>query len=207
MPLIDNITFNLIFEFSLFNLYALPFIFNPLENFFLFFVFEYALSNFHFFPFSFDFLADCFFGSSECQSVEVYVEMAEGGGSWICEKNWDCYAIDSKGTRHYPITPMIEAWSPPQWLRDQWEAERLMELEELREAGLWNPERSEALENTWIERRPQYPGDIYIGDTYIPERDIPSWEEAGEMDSTHPWLLTKPKVSPPKYCHAIMVKL
>ena len=81
MHLIDNITFNLIFEFSFFNLYSLPFIFNPLENFFLFSVFEYALSNFHFFPFSFDFLADCFFGSSECQSVEVYVEMAEGGGS------------------------------------------------------------------------------------------------------------------------------
>ena len=81
-----------------------------------------------------------------------------------------------------------------------------MKLEELREAGLIPTERSETLENTWIETRPQYPGDIYIGDTYIPERDIPSWEEAGEMDSTHPWLLTKPKVSPPKYCHAIIVK-
>lgn len=81
MPLIDIITFSLIFEFSLFNLYSLPSIFNPLENILLFFVFEYALPNLYFFPFSFDFLADCFFGSSECQSVEVYVEMAEGGGS------------------------------------------------------------------------------------------------------------------------------
>ena len=102
---------------------------------------------------------------------------------------------------------MRDAWSPPQWLRDQWHAERLMKLEELREAGLIPTERSEALENIWIETRPIYPGDIYIEDTYIPERDIPSWEEAGEMDSIHPWLLTKPKVSPPMFSHAIIVNL
>ena len=80
MPQLENLTYNLILELSLFHLYSLPFIFSPLENFILFFVIENTLSNFYFFSFSFDFLSNCFFGSSECQSVETYVELAKGGG-------------------------------------------------------------------------------------------------------------------------------
>ena len=95
MPQLENLTYNLILELSLFHLYSLPFIFSPLENFILFFVIENTLSNFYFFSFSFDFLSNCFFGSSECQSVETYVELAEGGrvNLW---KNWECYDTDEE---------------------------------------------------------------------------------------------------------------
>ena len=86
MPQLDSFTYNLILELSLFHLYSLPFIFSPLENFILFFVIENTLSNFYFFSFSFDFLSNCFFGSSECQSVETYVELAEGGKSEFVKK-------------------------------------------------------------------------------------------------------------------------
>ena len=86
MPQLENLTYNLILELSLFHLYSLPFIFSPLENFILFFVIENTLSNFYFFSFSFDFLSNCFFGSSECQSVETYVELAKGGKSEFVKK-------------------------------------------------------------------------------------------------------------------------
>ena len=86
MPQLENLTYNLILELSLFHLYSLPFIFSPLENFILFFVIENTLSNFYFFSFSFDFLSNCFFGSSECYSVETYVELAEGGKSEFVKK-------------------------------------------------------------------------------------------------------------------------
>ena len=86
MPQLENLTYNLILELSLFHLYSLPFIFSPLENFMLFFVIENSLSNFHFFSLSFDFLSNCFFGSSECQSVETYLELAEGGKSEFLKK-------------------------------------------------------------------------------------------------------------------------
>jgi len=79
---------------------------------------------------------------------------------------------------------------------------------ELRDAGIIPTEKPEplTLKNSWLETRPQYPGDIYIDDTYIPEKDIPSWKEVAELDSNHPWLKTKPKVTPPKYCHAIIIR-
>ena len=86
MPQLENLTYNLILELSLFHLYSLPFIFSPLENFILFFVIENTLSNFYFFSFSFDFLSNCFFGFSECQSVETYVELAKGGKSEFVKK-------------------------------------------------------------------------------------------------------------------------
>ena len=75
---------------------------------------------------------------------------------------------------------------------------------ELRDADILPEERPDIFNRITFETRPQYPGDIYIDDTYIPEKDIPSWKEVAELDSNHPWLKTKPKVSPPKYCHAII---
>ena len=138
------------------------------------------------------------FGSSECQSVETYVELAEGGGEeWICEKNWECYDTGE------------EYLTKSDWYKEMCSVEDLKnKRKELRDAGIIPTEKPEplTLKNSWLETRPQYPGDIYIDDTYIPEKDIPSWKEVAELDSNHPWLKTKPKVTPPKYCHAIIIR-
>ena len=45
---------------------------------------------------------------------------------------------------------------------------------ELRAAGILPEERPDVFNRIRFVTRPQYPGDIYIGDTYIPEKDIPS---------------------------------
>ena len=193
MPQLENLTYNLILELSLFHLYSLPFILSPLENFMLFFVIENALSNFYFFSFSFDFLSNCFFGSSDCQSVETYVELAKGGEEWICEQNGEGYDTDD------------EPWAQTDWYKEAWRVENLKKKRwELRAAGILPEERPDVFNRITFETRPQYPGDIYIDDTYIPKKDIPSWKEVAELDSNHPWLKTKPKVTPPKYCHAIV---
>ena len=45
---------------------------------------------------------------------------------------------------------------------------------ELRDAGILPEERPDVFNRITFETRPQYPVDIYIDDTYIPEKDIPS---------------------------------
>ena len=45
---------------------------------------------------------------------------------------------------------------------------------ELRDAGILPEEGPDVFNRITFETRPQYPGDIYIDDTYIPEKDIPS---------------------------------
>ena len=112
-------------------------------------------------------------------------------------KNWECYDTDE------------EYWTKSDWYKEMCSVEDLKnKKKELRDAGIIPTEKPEplTLKNSWLETRPQYPGDIYIDDTYIPEKDIPSWKEVAELDSNHPWLKTKPKVTPPKYCHAIIIR-
>ena len=202
MPQLSSFTYDLILDLSLFHLYSLPFIFSPLENFMLFFVIENSLSNFHFFSLSFDFLSNCFFGSSECQSVETYLELAEGREEWPCEKDSEGFNTDD------------EPWAQTDWYKESCSVENLRkekwELEnkrrELLEAGVKPEERPDIFNRIKYVARPQYPGDIYIDDTYIPEKDIASWKEVAELNSNHPWLKTKPKVNPPKSCCAIVKK-
>ena len=45
---------------------------------------------------------------------------------------------------------------------------------ELRDAGILPEEGPDVFNRITFETRPQYPGYIYIDDTYIPEKDIPS---------------------------------
>ena len=110
-------------------------------------------------------------------------------------KNSECYDTDE------------ESWAKSDWYKEMCCVEDLKnKRKELRDAGIILTERPDVFNRITFETRPQYPGDIYIDDTYIPEKDIPSWKEVAELDSNHPWLKTKPKVSPPKYCHAIIIK-
>ena len=99
-----------------------------------------------------------FFGSSECESVKIYVELAEPGGDCICEKPWECYAVESDGTRAYPIKE-FKSLSLPSHYIEKLRADDIIPLVEI-----------ETLKHYSIETRPQYTRDMYIGDTYIPER-------------------------------------
>ena len=110
-------------------------------------------------------------------------------------KNSECYDTDE------------ESWAKSDWYKEMCRVEDLKnKRRELRDAGILPEERPDVFNRITFETRPQYPGDIYIDDTYIPEKDIPSWKEVAELDSNHPWLKTKHKVTPPKYCHAIIKK-
>ena len=98
-----------------------------------------------------------------------------------------------------------ESWAKSDWYKEMCCVEDLKnKRKELRDAGIILTERPDVFNRITFETRSQYPGDIYIDDTYIPEKDIPSWKEVAELDSNHPWLKTKHKVSPPKNCHAII---
>ena len=149
-----------------------------------YYIFKYSAVNLCSMSFSWDFISGFFLGAPEYKSVRAFSEATESGGDLIFNRPGEHFVVEKHATK----ICRSEEFEP--WESQNNHITRLF-CDDLLPVGKINT--TKYMEIDLKQRKIR---GLYVGDTFISRKGTPEWMEAGEMNCTHPWLLTRPKVFP-----------